>query len=116
MNRYLLPLAFVALFFFAGHSAFAHDHDGGCGGWGHHHGYYGGFNPGFGRGYGLGYGGMGYGGQGYGGLGYGMNYGFANPAYGFGYTGFAAPNAFGNSQNYFASPAYGQWGGFGPGF
>lgn len=115
MNRYLLPLAFVALFFFAGQSAFA-DHDGGHGGWGHHHGCYSGYGAGFGRGFGPGFGVMPYGGLGYGGMGYGMNYGFGNPAYGFGYRGFAAPNAFGNTQNYFASPAYGQWGGFGPGF
>lgn len=104
MNRYLLPLAFVATLFFAGQSAFAYDHGhGGHGGGHHHHHHYQSFRPGFSIGFGSGYGG-------FGGVGYG-----AAPIYGglgYGYTGFASPYGYGYPQSYFASPGYGQWGGF----
>ena len=112
MNRYLLPLAIVALFFFAGQSAFAHEHGWGGGNWGGCHHNYQTFRPGFSIGFGSGYG------LGYGGLGYGANYGYA-PTYGgpgYGYSRFASPFGYGYPQSYFASPGYGQWGGFGPGF
>ena len=113
MTRYLLPLAFVALFFFAGQNAFAGHHGhGGYGGHHHHQAFYPGSLGGFGLAgrYGAGYG-IGYGA-------YGAGYGLAVPAYGglgYGYSGFAAP-FYGYPQSYFASPGYGQWGGFGPGF
>ena len=108
MNRYLLPLAFVAMLFLAGQSAFAHEHGFGGYGGGHHHQHYQAFRPGFTLGFGSVYG-LGYGG--FGGVGYG-----AAPIYGgglsYGYNGFASPYGYGYPQSYFASPGYGQWGGF----